>query len=241
MFNEDIRSGNFTSSQAYKLLSATTAATYVEEKNYERLLGESLGSEADAKATKWGKLLEMYVCQKDEKEGLSFDYVPMIDKTIVHPNIPFWVGSPDFKKGNDTVVELKCPFTKKAYCQYAACSTPDEFRKIKLTGEKYYWQTISGSVLLDVPYAELITYMPYQDELEDIKLLAQQAPSEDVSKYYFIGMANDGDLPYLKRGGFYKDFHVIRWEIDPDDKKKITSAMLKEGEKLIQRPSFQTI
>lgn len=58
ILNNKLRCGNFTSSEIHRLTGAGKFKTYVQEKNFERKLGLSLGTESNAKPLTWGKFLE---------------------------------------------------------------------------------------------------------------------------------------------------------------------------------------
>jgi len=85
MIHNELRIGNFTSSNIYKLLAkdrsgkgfGKPALTYIEEKNMERILGRSLATESDARPLQWGKLCERFVF-----ESLSTAYTLCSDVTL---------------------------------------------------------------------------------------------------------------------------------------------------------------
>jgi hypothetical protein len=139
----NIRSGNFTSSEIVSLLSMGTrdmtdaeleqhkkdnpksrkktietwpgraAITYLNQCNMERRLGRSLDGELDAKPTNWGKFIEPLLFSM-----LDGDYTYNSNDTLSHPDYPYWLGTPDgFKISQDkTVVDAKCPFTLESFC-----------------------------------------------------------------------------------------------------------------------------
>ena len=241
MLKNVIRNGNITSSGAYHLIAGTTAQrqkqgflwgvtgdTYIKEINWERKLGRSLDKDVDAKPMKWGSLVE-----KRAFEVLPLSYQLISDETIVHPRIPYWVGTPDGIKGNDTVIDIKCPFTMESYCQFADCTTIEQVRKDHKDGEKYYWQIVSNAILLGMDKGELIIYCPYQSELPAIREMANNVAVEDMHKYYFIANAFDDDLPYLLDGGHYKNIHIIAFDIPKEDKELLISRVLAAGKHLI--------
>lgn len=229
----------------------TAALTYIEECNMERRLGRSLTDESNARPLSWGKLLEPHVF-----DLLDIEYSLTSKDTIVHPDIPYWAGSPD---GNteDTVVDMKCPITLKSFCQlvhplyvqelhmteingvwvYDGNKAINWVRENHKDGNKYYWQLVSNACILNKKFAELIVYMPYQSELEAIKLLAQNVPGDQLSRYYWISMAGPDDLPYLIEGGYYKNINIIRFEVPEEDKKLLTDRVKQAGAMLIDAPS----
>jgi hypothetical protein len=276
------RNGNFTSSEIVALLSmgerAMTAAelaarpktgkgsrtttveditalgdaawTYIQECNTERRLGRCIDREVDAKPLSWGKLNENRV-----HDLLGTDYQLCSSGTLDHPTIPYWKGSPDFKRfieGNvlDAVAESKCPITLKSFCQlvdpwylgslqgmdfmnalrFGWTDKDGFFHKPHKDGEKYYWQIVSNSCLTMAKYAELIVYMPYKKELSEIRSLADGDPD-----YFWIQWAtSDEKLPYLIDGGFYKNLNVFRFEVPAADKELLFNRVKLAGEKLIE-------
>ena len=138
------RSGNFTSSEIFALLSTGTremteqelaehklnnpgsrkktieswpgkaAITYINQCNMERRLGRSLDGELDAKPTNWGKFIEPLLFQL-----LDGDYTYNSSDTLTHPELDYWKGTPDGFKitENKTVVDAKCPFTLESFCK----------------------------------------------------------------------------------------------------------------------------
>jgi hypothetical protein len=244
--NNHIRNGNFNSSEIVALMSQPTASlkkegeifgkaayTFIEECNYERKLGRSISEESNARPLVWGKHLE----------GKVFDLLPMDYKlssqeTDVHPTINYWVGSKDGLKfgENKTVIDIKCPFTLKSFCQlvqplYDGLTGIEAINKIRDThkdGEKYYWQLVSNAIINDCTHAELIVYMPYLSELDEIK-----SSAEGVPELYFLSMASINELPYLIDNGFYKNINIVNFEVPQEDKDLLTERVLKAGKFLL--------
>lgn len=238
-----IRGGNFSSSEIFALMSKDKAGTgfgapgktYIEEKNMERRLQRYLDSETNARPISWGNLCEKRVLY----ELLGTEYQPMSTETILHPDIKYWCGSPDAVKEVEgegkTVVDVKSPMTLKSYCQLADCYTIDEVRTNHKDGEKFFWQLTSNAILTDSQFAELIVYVPYRSELDAIRELTQTLDTDEQSKFSWIFWAHDSDLPYLVDGGYYKNIHVIRWEVKQEDKDLLTARVLAAGNLLKER------
>ena len=239
------RNGNLTSSKNFALLTFDRSGknpgkpffTYVEEKNMERRLGRSLESESNARPLVWGKLLEPRAFAL-----LGIDYSLNSDETLSHPTIEYWKGSPDnFKYGGaKTVGDIKCPITLKSFCQlvqplYDGLQGMEAMNKIREThpdGDKYYGQLLSNACITDSKYAELIVYMPYESELEEIKRSA-----EGIDGAMWIQFATENDLPYLKDGGYYKNINIIRFEVPEEDKVFLEERVRLAGSMLIDHPS----
>jgi hypothetical protein len=220
----------------------------------ERRLGRSLTDESNARPLSWGKLLEPQVF-----DLLGLEYRFTAQDSIVHPEIPYWAGSPDGYT-DDAVVDMKCPLTLKSFCRlvhplyekelhmtevngvwvYDGNKAINWVRENHKDGEKYYWQLVSNACLLNKQFAELIVYMPYKSELPAVKLLAQSTPGDIISKYYWIAMAGPDDLPFLIEGGFYKNINIIRFEVPQADKDLLKQRVLQGGEMLIEMPSVVT-
>lgn len=243
--NNDIRAGKFTSSEIVALTKlgkdkvsfGAPAMTYISETNMERRLGRSLEVEENARPLTWGKLVEQRAF-----ELLGLEYSLVSDSTLIHPEYPFWVGTPDGEKKKDnTIIDIKCPITLKSFCQlvdplYNGLTGMDAMNAIRENhkdGDKYYWQLVSNACLKGSDYAELIVYMPYASELDEIRTLAQNVPSDLLSKHYWIAMALPDDLPYLLVGGYYKNLNIIRFEVPESDKDFLTAQVEKASELLV--------
>lgn len=254
MIHNTERNGNFTSSEIVALMKpgkakdsfGAAALTYIEETNFERRLGRSLTDEVNARPLTWGKLIEGRVF-----EILPMDYILSSTETVRHQTIPYWSGSKDGLKYDEgkTVIDIKSPITLKSFCQlvqplYDGLTGMDAMNAIRdnhKDGEKYYWQLVSNSILDNCKYAELIVYMPYESEIPDIKMMAQNVEPQDLSKHYWIAMANDSELPFIKDGGYYKNINIIRFEVPEEDKELLTNAVLKAGKLLIGNEGIQPL
>jgi hypothetical protein len=231
------RIGNITSSEIVALTSNNTAKTgfgkpgltYIAECNIERRLLRSISDESNARPLCWGNLVEKVGFDK-----IGTEYRLNSQETITHPEIDYWVGSPDgfmFDEGK-TVIDIKCPMTLKSFCTFYDCNSISEVRKIHKDGEKYYWQLVSNAIISDCKYAELIVYMPYLSELQEIRDLAHNADQQDLYKYFWIANGNDEELPHLIEGGYYKNIKTIRFEVPKEDKDFLTERVKMAGRML---------
>lgn len=234
MNNHISRIGNITSSGIAAIMSNDKSGkpgkpffTYIEECNMERRLGRGLETDNNSKACAWGNLCEIYVMGKNEYIGLEYSQRP--DEPIVSEEFDFHSGTPDMTKV-DTVCDLKSPFTLKSFCQmveplYKGLQGIEAIEYLRenyvvgsaKTGEKYYWQLVSNAILTKSKYAELFIFCPYQDELNEIRATAQMQDGA-AGKYYGIANSNDEDLPFLIKGGYYKNINMIRFEVPQADK-----------------------
>lgn len=241
------RPGNFSSSENHKLLTkdksgknfGAPAFTYITEKNFERYLGESIGTEINAKPTSWGQLMEKRV-----HDILSLEYTFTSNITTVHPTIPYWVGSVDGLReiAERTVFDFKSPFTKKSFIQlvlpmYLGLEGIEIMYAIRdgfnhngfeypphPDGKKFFTQLVSNGCIHNCEYAELIVYMPYHSELIDIM--------NGIHDGWLNHMSAD-EIPSLPDGGFFKNLNIIRWKIPQADKDLLNECVLKAGTLLI--------
>lgn len=233
-YDAKARLGNFTSSEIYALMTngrvkdsfGAPAITYIKEKLMERRLGRPLDSEASARPLSWGNLVE-----KRAFDLLGLEYILVSTDTIIHPVVPFWAGSPDGLK-KDTVIDIKCPLTLKSFCQLVDTPTIEGVRENHRDGEKFYWQLVSNACLTESEYAELVVYVPYKDELEEIREMARNADQFDQYKYLWIDSAMDNELPWLERGGFYKNLNVINFKVPIEDKEALKARVIRAEQEL---------
>lgn len=236
-----IRNGNFTSSEIFKLMKpgrgkgtwSVDAQTYIDECNRERRLKRSIEVQTDARPLTWGKCVE-----RRSFDVLGLEYTLCSDKTIQHPDIPYWVGSPDATT-KIAVADLKCPLTLTSFCQMIdpyyengklvhEGLTIEAVRENHKDGDKFFWQIVSNAILTGKSKGQLIVYVPYFDELEEIKTIADGNPD-----YYWIWAADNEKLPYLIRGAHYKNVNVIEFDILERDKDALTDRVKECGEQLI--------
>lgn len=242
MFNNNLRCGNFTSSEIFRLLKngkakgsvSVDVQTYIDECNRERRLMRSIEVQTDARPLTWGKCVE-----KRAFNVLGLDYTLCSSETIQHPTISHWVGSPDATT-NEVVVDLKCPMTLTSFCQLVdpyyengnlvhEALTIEAVRENHRDGDKFFWQIVSNAVLTGKKKGELIIYVPYLEELDEIKTLADGNPD-----YYWIWAADNDKLPYLLKGGHYKNINVIEFDILQRDIDFLTERVIECGKKLIE-------
>lgn len=231
MINNINRIGKFTSSEIWKLTKkdrsgkgfGQIALSYIEEKRYEKLLGRSLSTESDAKPLQWGKLNEAKCF-----ELLGLEYTLTSDKTINHTKFDNWSGSPDGVK-DGVVIDIKCPFTLKSFCQLNNCHDKDTLIEFTQSGEAYYWQLVSNAILTNTNKAELIVYCPYQSELNSIREEAE------INNYKWIAYATDEQLPYLIEGGYYKNIKTISLDIPQEDKQLLEELVDKASILLLEK------
>ena len=251
--NREIHCGNFSSSEIVALTKDGKAKgsfgkpffTYVEEKNIERRVGRVLKNEFTSKDTAWGHLIEYRVL----RYLLGTEYSLISDKTIRHPIIPYWVGSPDAVKNDGTKIVMVSDV--KGLGLKAFCKTVDAYkaggiqavRENTEDGEKYFWQIVSNSCLLTggVNKGELILYCPYKSELDEIRRLAINYDGPDPGRFERFQFMTDDEMPYLPDGGYYKNLYHLQFDISFDDKQFIHERVVEAGKFLIESPKLQTV
>lgn len=223
-----------------------TALTYIAEKNMERRLGISLDTEVTAKPTTWGLLCEPFI-----HSLLDTSYQWTSTETHAHPDYDFWVGSRDGLKHDEglTVLDGKAPFTRKSFCMlvdplYDGLEGMDAMNAIRFgytdkngvkhdkhkEGETYYQQLVSNATIAKAKFAELIVFMPYFSQIDEIRNLAN---GNDGAMW--VAFAKVDELPFLPDGGFYKNINIIRFEVPQEDKEFLTECIVTSSKLLTPR------
>lgn len=229
------RNGNFTSSGIFNLTVnpksgdglSETAKKYIAKKNLERKLGRSLELNKQTNSTRWGTFCEQIVNDK-----LELNYVYQSDKTLVHPEFNYWLGSPDsINKIESVVADIKC-YEPENFAEYLDVLYKNDVELFKKEYTKEYWQLCSNACICDCKYMEAIVYMPYESDIPMIKRLAE---ATEEWQYRFIVDAKLHELPYLPNDNkYYKDLNIVRFEVPEVDKKALTERVIKAGEYLIK-------
>ena len=235
------RVGNFSSSEIHRLMSKGRGAwslenvgapykSYIKEKVRENRLGRSLTQRTNSRITTWGLFVEKLVFDK-----IGLDYKLESKTRFVHPDIPRWTGMPDvIKRDGSKVGDIKCPWTLTSFCDMADAMS-EGWESLKEVKPEYYWQLVSSAVLTGAKEAELIVYVPYKSELEEIKEAANthswdgSLSENDVA---FINYATDEELPYLKESGAYPNICTLSFEVSDEDKELLTSRVKMAVEEL---------
>lgn len=207
------RFANFSSSSIHKLTTSNPkgddfgkpALTYIKEKIYESELGRPLQKEAKAKPTSWGNLCEPYVFNL-----LPLEYQLVSNERLQHPTIERWNGMPDSLR-DDVVGDIKCPFTLLSFVDQVKAHEAG-LEAFKKECPEYYWQLISNAILSNRSRIESIVFVPYLDELTAIRVLADTNPDLGWMKY-----ASDEELPYLNRGGKFKNLNIFEYDVPTED------------------------
>lgn len=242
-----IRNGNFNSSENFRLMKpgkskgswSVDADTFIDECNWERQAKRSIEVQSNAKPLTWGKRCESFAFKR-----IGIEYTMMSDQTLQHPDIPYWVGSPDAYTSN-VCADLKCPQQLNSFRQMSMpyyekdnlvheSFTIEALRENHKDGDKFFWQIVSNAILLNavkglkITKGQVIIFVPYEDELHEI-----QSSCEGNPDYYWIWSADKESLPYLNREGSYKNINVIEFDILDRDKQALTDRIIESGKKLI--------
>ncbi len=227
------------------------ALTYIGQTLMERRLGKKVDSDAFSRPTTWGKLIEWHVQQKK----LGLEYSLMGTDVLINPDLNYHRGSPDCIKEN-TVCDIKGPFTLNSFCLlvdplYFGLTGMDAMNAIRFgfyskngkgyleeqedsfkhqphpDGNKYYFQLVSNSILAKAKYAELIVYVPSEEEVKNqdeadensLKHSAYNYDGGDQNQFTWIEHLNSYDqLPYLTKDSKYESKNIINFLVPEEDK-----------------------
>ena len=113
-----------------------------------------------------------------------------------------------------------------------------DLERIKKDFKAEYWQVVNNSILLDVPTAVLVSYMPYESDLETIKeFLAQLNPEKEHelelhNACNWISFKEANELCLLPDNGYYKSLNTFEFEVPLEDIELITNTVIKDIEEL---------
>ena len=231
--NNKKREGNFTSSKISKLCMSNRkgddfgvpAFTYIDEKRIESKMKRCLDVGAYSWALAWGEFMEMIVFNI-----LGTDYVMTSKETDRHPTIKRWSGSKDYHKTKDgkmyCIGDMKC-YEPKKFAQYTECLLKKDigFMKANFPGE--YWQLVSNAIINGVDYVEAITFMPKEDDMPEIRQIAENYDGPDQWKYRFIYESPISDLSVLPQSSGYESVNKFEFLVPEEDKIFLTERVEK--------------
>lgn len=230
------RTANFTSSQIWKLCKSdrsgkgfgAPALTYIKEKRMERKLKRSLDTGAFSKDINWGNFMEMRVFNI-----LGLEYQIKSDETKMHQTLPHWSGSADLVVPSVKIAEIKCYGLKK-FCEYAEAIESKDIERIKNDFEAEYWQMVSNAIINQVPNAEAILYLPYENEMDEIREMAATYDGEDQFKYRFIAECQDWELSVMPDDSEYKNLNQFEFEVPKEDVEFLTNRVIEATKLLLE-------
>ena len=199
--------------------------TYIEEIAFERLMKRTIKSEVKTQAMKWGSLMEIVLF-----DLLGMEYVMEHKTTLIHPKYNFWRGTPDLIVPKVKIGEIKC-FEPKKFMQLTMCLLQEDIFELKENFPEEYWQCVSNANICEVNRAELMVYMPYRSELEEIieKIVSgnflERHGLNDYD-YYFMREENIESLPYLPDDSLVSNLNKFEFEIPEEDMKLIENRMI---------------
>lgn len=218
------RIGKFTSSEIYKLMTedrkgtgfGAPALTYIKHKKIEKKLKRSINTDVSTRPMLWGLF-----CERRVHALLPLTYQYTFDETLDHPKYDFISGSPDLINNiEDVVADIKCPqplaFAELVDNLTMAVKTND-ISYFKDNHPNYYYQLLSNALITGKNFIELIVYMPYESELEEIRAEVENADLEEPWKYRFITESLKCELAYLPDDSEYKNLNIFRFPLDKGD------------------------
>jgi hypothetical protein len=204
------------------------AITYIEEKRAERFLGRSIDVAAYSQSMAWGKACEGYLFWKEGLLGLEYSLTSK--ETDVHTEYPFWSGSKDVET-KDKVGEIKC-FYPKNFFELSRDLILQDVTKIKENHKEVYWQVVSNAIINKKPKAEIIAFMPTEEQLMELRQLIdetnfiEEVLKDDPWKYRFISEKPIWELPYIPTGVDYPNLVKFEFEVNTDDIEFLTKAVV---------------
>lgn len=216
-----IRNGKITSSQAYRVMGTPKVKqTYLEELEFSKRMKCSLTQETNARPTTWGKFVEKRVF-----DLLPIEYKLTSKDTIQHPEIEHWCGSPD-GVSKDAVFDIKCPYTRKSFAQLYKMIELNDVEYFKKNFDDYYWQLVSNAVLTNKDKGQLIIYLPYQKELDEIREMCQKNTDIELeTKIFWIANSIDEDLPHQPNDSGYENLKIFTFDIPQSDKELLNETI----------------
>jgi len=230
--NSEKRIGRFTSSQVYRLCKslksgAPTKAfeTYIEEVGISRALNRSTKTEVKTRPMLWGKVMEVVLFNL-----LGMEYTLEHKSTVTHSEYgDFWSGTPDLVAKNK-VGEIKC-FEPMHFGRLSFALKSEDIETIKEIEPEAYWQTVSNAILCNKKRAEIIAYMPYRSELEEILTLIEESNflernELEPTDFYFMRMENIESLPYLPDDSGFSNINTFEFEVPEKDIEFLTNRII---------------
>jgi hypothetical protein len=228
------RVGRFTSSKISLLMDkgnvngsgfSAGALTYINRKANERDLNRSLDLGVTGRSAQWGLFLEQYVFNG----FVGLEYKILANDTKIFNE--YLAGSTDLIVIGSKVSDIKC-FEPDKFCRYSKMIVSKNIDNFKANFKSEYWQLVSNAVINNVPNAEAIAFMPYEDELEEIQDLAVNYDGADQYKYRFIAESEKHQLPYVPKGSKFNNLNTFEFTVPEEDKKILLERVEMAGAEL---------
>jgi len=97
--------------------------------------------------------------------------------------------------------------------------------KANFPGE--YWQLVSNAIINGVDYVEAITFMPKEDDMPEIRQIAENYDGPDQWKYRFIYESPISDLSVLPQSSGYESVNKFEFLVPEEDKIFLTERVEK--------------
>ena len=257
------RVGNFTSSQAWKLIPLGSrpmteeelkdykerepkgrkknidagfnagGMTYIKSRKQERKRGRSMSMDASSQATAWGDLMEYRVY-----DIIDLDWTIESKSTAKHSKIPFWTGSWDLIVPDIKVGEIKGYYPEK-FCDFADVLLQKDVALFREKFPEEYWQIVSSAAIAGVPIGESLLYQPYDSEAKEIMELCDNHPDvKNVWRYktFYDTIANDDlyRLPFQPDDSGYPNLVTFEFEIPKEDTEYLQNRIIEAENELRQ-------
>lgn len=180
----DARCGKFTASEIWKLMTdpqskadkdagnwSKTALTYIHTKVAEELTGQ-IHQNSNAYPLVWGEEQEPVAKQVlEHKTGLQ------VTKCTFIPFTDHSGGSPDGLIGENSILEIKCPYNSSNQVEYLLVK---DVVGIKKVWPEYYWQCQMNMLFSKRTHCYFVTYDPrFTNEKHILKVIEFDAEPED--------------------------------------------------------------
>lgn len=230
---QEKRQGKLTSSQAYRIVGGVNKPTkpfftYAEEVALERILNRPVTPQADAKSLRWGSLMECIIF-----DCLPMSYSMTHKNTIEHKKYgDIWAGTPDYKVDIEKKTgEIKCYYIKNWFNYMLALKSGD-LERIKEEFPQPYWQVVSNAMLNGHKKAELLTFIPTKEQLENIIVQIEEEDflernNLDPKDYYFYTRENIEYFNYLPNEWKNKNLVMFEFDIPIADRQFLLERILK--------------
>ena len=225
MNKEVKRIGRFTSSQMSRLCASLKSGkpssaffTYVDEVYCESQMGRSINHDVNTIPMRWGRLMEVVLFNL-----LGLDYTMAHKMTVVNKDLPMHSGTPDLvSEQAKKTGEIKCYYPKK-FSAMSLCINKKDVQLFKENFKEEYWQCVSNSVLLGYDKAEIICFMPYKKELQEIIEMVEdtnflESNNLDPQDFYFLTNNVIDSLPYLPDDSKMSNINQFEFVIPQEDK-----------------------
>lgn len=268
--NRELRVGKVTSSDIVALTTYGKGAkeidnfgapfkTYVAKKRREKFYKRKGDTRVETFPMQWGKLCELYVHFVSLNELGILDYTYQSDvtsvdggaSTLIHPEIPEWVGTPDEDARDEKVVaDIKCPQSDSThydlifplYNMDQSKTNIDgneaikKIREASTEGEKYYWQLVSNACIMGYNKGELIVFLPKLSTIDSIKRFND---GEDLRyplavPFDKIRWKEEDEIFHLPDESLIDELNFIRFDIPQEDKDFLTYRVKKAIEMINQ-------